>query len=54
MFFRRGPAGFGSGAGVAGFGQLAAHLRQFRFALGDLLAQFLFQPRVRPLRSPRP
>ena len=47
--------GFRRGAGVAGFGQLLADLGQFRFALVDLLAQFIFQPAVRrPRRRARP
>ncbi len=52
-FFRRRPAGFSGGAGVAGFGELAAQLGQFRFALADLLAQFIFQSRIRPAATAR-
>jgi hypothetical protein len=39
--------GFRRRAGVARFSQLRADLREFGFALADLLAQFIFQPRVR-------
>ena len=53
QFFRRRPAGFRRGTGVAGFGELAAQLGQFRFALGDLLAQFIFQPRIRTAATRR-
>jgi len=53
-FFRRGATGFGGSTGIAGLGELAAQLGQFRFALGDLLAQFPFQSRIRPLGLPRP
>ena len=52
QLFRRRPAGFRGGPGVAGFGELAAQLGQFRFALGDLLAQFIFQPRIRTAATP--
>ena len=54
QFFRRGAAGFGGGAGIAGLGKLAAQLRQLRIPLVDLAAEFLFQPRIRTAAARAP
>jgi len=45
-------SGFRRRAGVARFSQLRADLGEFGFTLADLLAQFVFQPRVRHGSAP--